>query len=241
MSKLMGLILTMIIILPGCMGEPDEDLFYGEDIVPAVPVSDFILTDHNGEYFSISDYEGKVVVVTFLFTRCPDICPIVSSNLDYLSTMLGDDYGTEVEILTITVDPWTDNSSVLSQYREQRGLHWPHLTCDVEDLEGIWSEFDVGLKTYDTDSDGDGVSDGFDSCLETPEGEEVDENGCGVETQQQDGDVTVKHHPLDYWVDHTTGTIILDKQLRQRVWWGDTDWNVELAIEDIKILISEES
>ena len=129
-----------------------------------------------------------------------------------------------------------------SQYREQRGLHWPHLTGSVEDLEDIWLEFDVGLQTYDTDTDGDGVSDGFDTCLETPEGEEVDNNGCGLETQQQeDEDVTVKHHPLDYWVDHTTGTIILDKELRQRVWWGDTDWNVELAIEDIKILMEEET
>ena len=71
---------------------------------------------------------------------------------------------------------------------------------------------------------------------------QVDNNGCGLETQQQeDEDVTVKHHPLDYWVDHTTGTIILDKELRQRVWWGDTDWNVELSIEDIKILMEEET
>ena len=122
-----------------------------------------------------------------------------------------------MEILTITVDPWTDNSSVLHNYSEQRGLHWPHLTGSVEDLEGVWLEFDVGLQTYSTDSDGDGVSDGFDTCLGTPEGEEVDNNGCGVETQQEgdEGDVSVKHHPLDYWVDHTTGTIILDKQLRQ--------------------------
>ena len=146
MNRALGLILAISIMLAGCMGGVEEDVFYGEDINPPVPVTDFILTDENGDYFSLSEYEGKVVVVTFLFTSCPDICPIVSANLDYLSDMLGDDYGTEVEILTITVDPWTDNSSVLHQYREQRGLHWPHLTGSVEDLEGIWLEFDVGLQ-----------------------------------------------------------------------------------------------
>ena len=74
----------------------------------------------------------------------------------------------------------------------------------------------------------------------TPEGEEVDDNGWGKETQQQEGDVTVKHHPLGYWVDHTTGTIIVDREMRQRVWWGDKDWVPELVIEDIMILLGEE-
>lgn len=68
----------------------------------------------------------------------------------------------------------------------------------------------------------------------------MDDRGCGVETQQEEGgDVSVKHHPLDYWVDHTTGTIIVDKQMNQRVWWGDMDWNVELALEDIMLLVDE--
>jgi cytochrome oxidase Cu insertion factor (SCO1/SenC/PrrC family) len=52
--------------------------------------------------------------------------------------------------------------------------------------------------------------------------------------------VVTNHHPLDYWVDHTTGTIIVDKQMRQRVWWGDTDWNPELVLEDILSLVEEE-
>ena len=45
--------------------------------------------------------------------------------------------------------------------------------------------FDVGLTTYDTDVDNDGVADGFDSCPDTPEGEEVDNNGCGRRPSSQ--------------------------------------------------------
>ena len=67
MNRPLGLILAISILLAGCTGGVEEDVFYGEDINPPVPVTDFILTDENGDYFSLSEYEGKVVVVTFLF------------------------------------------------------------------------------------------------------------------------------------------------------------------------------
>ena len=235
-----SLILALMILTSGCFGGGDSDIFYGEDIDPPIPVDEFILFDENGEYIAMSQFEGKVVVVAFLFTRCPDICPVVSANLAFIAAELGYLYGSEVQILTVTVDPWTDNSSILKDYSSARDLGWPHLTGELEDLEPVWLNFDVGLGiNYSIDADKDGVADGFDSCPNTPEGEEVDDNGCGVETQQPEGDATVKHHPLDYWVDHTTGTIIVDKQMRQRVWWGDTDWNPELVLEDILALVAE--
>ena len=71
-------LVLLIISSSGCLsGEVDD--FYGEDISP-IPVDDFVLVDENGETVSMSDFEGKVVVVAFLFTRCPDICPVVSAN-----------------------------------------------------------------------------------------------------------------------------------------------------------------
>jgi cytochrome oxidase Cu insertion factor (SCO1/SenC/PrrC family) len=235
-------ITTLILasMFAGCTSSGQSDIFYGEDIAPPIPVDDFELIDENGLNITMSQFQGKVVVVTFLFTRCPDICPVVSANLAFIAEELGDKFESEVQILTVTVDPWTDNSSVLNNYATTRQLTWPHLTGAVEELEPVWMNFDVGLATYNTDVDNDGVADGFDSCPDTPEGEEVDYNGCGKETQQPEGDVITSHHPLDYWVDHTTGTIIVDKQMNQRVWWGDTDWNPELVLEDIIHLIEEE-
>jgi len=241
MSRSVAWILAFtLLITPGCLSNGEIDEFYGEDINPPIAVNEFVLIDHKGEYVAMSQFEGQVVVVAFLFTRCPDICPVVSANLAFISQELGDLHGTSVQIITVTVDPWTDNSSVLGNYADVRGLSWPHLTGSVEDLEPVWMNFDVGLATYDTDIDNDGVADGFDSCPETPEGEEVDNNGCGKDTQQPDGEVVTNHHPLDYWVDHTTGTIIVDKNMEQRVWWGDTDWNPELVLEDILSLVEEE-
>ena len=229
-----------LLIAPGCLSNGEIDEFYGEDINPPIAVNDFVLIDDRGEYVTMSQFEGQVVVVAFLFTRCPDICPVVSANLAFIAQELGELYETSVQIITVTVDPWTDNSSVLGNYADVRGLSWPHLTGSVEDLEPVWMNFDVGLATYDTDLDNDGIADGFDSCPDTPEGEEADNNGCGKDTQQPDGEVVTNHHPLDYWVDHTTGTIIVDKDMNQRVWWGDTDWNPELVLEDILSLVEEE-
>ena len=238
--KFAWIVAFSLLITPGCLSDGEIDEFYGEDISPPIPVKEFVLIDEKGGNVTMSQFEGKVVVVAFLFTRCPDICPVVSANLAFIAQELGELHGTSVQIITVTVDPWTDNSTVLGNYADVRGLSWPHLTGDVEDLEPVWMNFDVGLATYDTDVDGDGVADGFDSCPDTPEGEEVDNNGCGKETQQPDGEVVTNHHPLDYWVDHTTGTIIVDKEMNQRVWWGDTDWNPELVLEDILSLVEEE-
>jgi len=241
--RVLVVLVTASIILAGCLGDGESDVFYGEDIDPSVPADDFVLVDENGDYYSLYQLQGKVIVIAFLFTRCPDICPIVSANLDFVSEELGEKFDSEVAILSITVDPWADNSSVLSAYAEQRGLNWPHLTVsdssDLTELEDVWRNFGVGLDVYNSDEDSDGVVDGFDICPGTPEGESVDDDGCGLETQQPDGDVKVMHHPLTYWVDHTTGTIIVDKQMRQRVWWGDTDWNAELVLEDIYLLLEE--
>ena len=241
MSRAIAWILAFTLLMtPGCLSNGEVDEFYGEDINPPITVNEFQLIDEKGEIVTMSQFEGQVVVVTFLFTRCPDICPVVSANLAFIAQELGDLHGTSVQILTVTVDPWTDNSSVLGNYADVRGLSWPHLTGSVEDLEPVWMNFDVGLATYDTDVDDDGVADGFDSCPDTPEGEEVDNNGCGKDTQQPDGEVITNHHPLDYWVDHTTGTIIVDKNMEQRVWWADTDWTPELVLEDILSLVEEE-
>ena len=241
MSRSIAWILSFILIItPGCLSSGEIDEFYGDDINPPIEVERRELIDTNGDIVNLSQFEGQVVVVAFLFTRCPDICPVVSANLAFVAKELGDLHGTSVQIITITVDPWTDNSSVLGNYAEVRGLSWPHLTGSYDDLAPVWMNFDLRLEAYKDDLDSDGVADIFDSCPETPEGEEVDNNGCGKDTQQPEGDVVTNHHPLDYWVEHTTGTIIVDKNMQQRVWWGDNDWNPELVLEDILSLVEEE-
>ena len=68
MSRVLAILMTASVVLAGCIGDADSDVFYGEDIDPSVPVEDFVLMDENGDYYSLSQLQGKVIVVAFLFT-----------------------------------------------------------------------------------------------------------------------------------------------------------------------------
>ena len=106
MSKnLFAILMALCFVTSGCIGNEEVDIFYGEDISPSMPAEDFTLTDEEGNEFNFYDYEGDVVVVAFLFTRCPDVCPVVSANLAYVSQLLGDLYRTEVQICLLYTSP----------------------------------------------------------------------------------------------------------------------------------------
>ena len=213
----LAILMLMTTTLAGCISNEDEvlDLFHGDDLPsddPEYAVNEFSLIKPDGNLTNLSDYEGQVLVFSFIYSRCPDVCPIVSSNLRWLSQELADDYETNFSIISVTVDPWWDTQNVLGEYADQRNLSWPHLTGDLESLEPIWESFHVGLQTYTNVSN------------ETNEGDSNNTSG--------------RHHP-DYLVDHSTATIIIDKEHKQRVRWNDLDWEPTLFAEDVQQLMEE--
>ena len=213
----LAILMLMTTTLAGCVSNEDEvlDLFHGDALPcddPENAVSEFSLVQPDGNLTNLSDYEGQVLIVSFIYSRCPDVCPIVSSNLRWLSQELADDYETNFSIISVTVDPWWDTQNVLGEYADQRNLSWPHLTGDLETLEPIWESFHVGLQTYTNVSN------------ETNEGDSNNTSG--------------RHHP-DYLVDHSTATIIIDKEHKQRVRWNDLDWEPTLFAEDVQQLMEE--
>ena len=215
---LTSLFIATTLLMSGCMGEPQiPDNFNGDDIYPAVAMDSFELINQDNLSINSSEYEDKVLIVIFMFTRCPDVCPIVSANVKWLYGALEEQERDHVEVISITVDPWSDDSATLHSYRQGMSLEWDHFTGELEHLEPVWGNFGVGLKTVASDDYG------YNST-------ESNEN------QTTEG----RHHPaFDYLVDHSTGTILVDKNGNQRVWWGDTDWVPELALQDVRQLISE--
>ena len=124
-EETIAVLLTCILLLPGCIASEDGVDLFGVEYREPPEAPDFTLFDQNGELFTLSEYEGKVVVVAFIYTSCPDICLIISANLDYIDQNL-DGYSDEVVIISVTIDPARDTISHLAEWTEQMGYDWHH-------------------------------------------------------------------------------------------------------------------
>ncbi len=91
---------------------------YKGSLLPTpIPVPDFTLTGKNGEAVSLSDFQGKVVLLYFGYTFCPDICPTTMVDLAKVQQEL-DDSGEAVQVVMISVDPVRDTPDHLAEYVE---------------------------------------------------------------------------------------------------------------------------
>lgn len=73
------------------------------------------LTDHTGKPRKLSDFQGKMVVIFFGYTQCPDVCPTVLTKMREVMSLLGKD-GEKVQVVFMTIDPERDTQALLSQY-----------------------------------------------------------------------------------------------------------------------------
>jgi len=89
--------------------------FKNTDITGADYGKDFRLTDHTGKTRTLADFQGKVVVMFFGYTRCPDVCPTTLAELKAVKEQLGED-GNRLQVLFVTVDPERDTPELLASY-----------------------------------------------------------------------------------------------------------------------------
>jgi len=79
---------------------------------------DFALTSQDGAEVTLRDFRGKVVAVSFIYTSCPDVCPMLSDKLARVQDALGSDFGSKIAFVSITTDPERDTPEVLKEYAE---------------------------------------------------------------------------------------------------------------------------
>ena len=213
----MAALLSLTLLSTGCTGMEENTLFFhGEDITPPITVEDFTLTDSTGQDWNYNTQtEGKVVVIAFLFTNCIDICPIVTENLRWVHSQLSEDEHNETQFLTITVDPWRDDAATISEWKYYRNASWPHVTTNSTDENS--ASFMTMKSVWENFAVGLAIE-------ETP----------GNETN-----TSARHHPDAYSVNHSTGTVLVDSNGVQRVWWGDNDWMIDLVLADIRTLLED--
>ena len=134
-------------LLAAC--QPDKPQFKAIDITGADYAQGFQLTDFNGRPRSLADYKGKVVVVFFGFTQCPDVCPTTMNEMAQVKKLLGTD-GDKLQVVFISIDPERDTPEVLKAYM---GSFDPTFTglyaASPEALAALAKDFKIYYKKVD--------------------------------------------------------------------------------------------
>ena len=97
--------------LPG----KQKEAFQNTDVTGLDYAKGFALTDHTGKPRTLADFKGKVVVVFFGYTQCPDVCPTTMAEMASVMQKLGP-LADQVQVLFITLDPERDTQQLLAQY-----------------------------------------------------------------------------------------------------------------------------
>ena len=118
------------------------------DITGADYARDIPLTDHNGQKRSLQDFRGKVVVVFFGYTQCPDVCPTSMQELVEVKQMLGKD-GDRLQGIFVTVDPERDTPEMLKAYMANFDPSFLALSGTPEQTAAVAKDFKIYYKKVD--------------------------------------------------------------------------------------------
>lgn len=126
----------------------DKPKFSAIDISGAEYAQGFELTDHNGQVRHLSDFKGKIVVMFFGYTQCPDVCPTSMSELAEVKKALGKD-GDRLQGLFVTVDPQRDTPEVLKAYMANFDPTFLALYTTPDKLAELAKDYKVYYKKVD--------------------------------------------------------------------------------------------
>ncbi|MEY4694606.1 MAG: hypothetical protein RLZZ95_1055 [Pseudomonadota bacterium] len=123
----------------------DKPAFRAVDITGADYAQGWELTDQNGQVRTLKDFAGKVVVVFFGFTQCPDVCPTAMQEMVEAKQLLGAD-GARLQSVFITVDPERDTPELLKAYMANFGADFVALRPTPEQLPKVTKDFKIYFK-----------------------------------------------------------------------------------------------
>ena len=204
---------ALSLLLVGCgLGEQQTE-FNGTVLKGTDPSPQFSLTNHVGQPVSLDSLQGRVVVLTFLYTYCPDVCPIITTQLRDVQQELADD-SSRVEFVAISVDPERDTVEAAQEYLDRWKLanEWQYLVGDRETLAPVWQSYFV------------------DPYAEDPGGE--------TPTPEPRGAVDALSAAIAerYLVIHSAPVFLIDSEGRRRVVFTSPLEPVEI-VQDIRTLL----
>lgn len=127
---------------------PAGPKFTAIDITGADYAKDFALTDHNGQARTLKDFQGKVVMMFFGYTQCPDVCPTSMAEMAEIKKLLGKD-GDRIQCLFVSVDPERDKPEMLKAYMENFDPSFLALYTTPEKTAALAKDYKVYYKKVD--------------------------------------------------------------------------------------------
>jgi protein SCO1/2 len=145
--------LTMVVMLgvAACGGTSGRGSDGGERLIGTDlgqhPSPGFALTDHRGQAVSLTDLRGRAVALTFVYTSCPDVCPLIASALRAGYEQLDPAVQERVALVAITVDPERDTPAALRAFSAAHRLddnpNWYALTGERAALATVWEGYGI--------------------------------------------------------------------------------------------------
>lgn len=135
-----GLVFLGMLLLAGC--QPTSQGLVGTDITGADFANQFQLTDHQGQSRTLSDFKGKVTVIFFGYTHCPDVCPTTMADLAKAMKLLENE-ADQVQVLFITLDPERDTKDVLAKFVPSFNPRFLGLFGDAKQTEDALKNFKI--------------------------------------------------------------------------------------------------
>ena len=122
--------------------------FTSVDVTGADYAKGFEVSDHNGQVRHLTDFAGKVVVMFFGYTQCPDVCPTTMADMAEIKKSLGKD-GERLQVLFVTVDPERDTPELLKAYMQNFDPSFVALVPTLQQLPKLTADFKIYYKKVD--------------------------------------------------------------------------------------------
>jgi len=137
------IVVVTVIQQHNSVGIPNGSSLHGTDLAGA-PAPNFRLTDQSGNQISLQQFKGKPVVLTFLYTHCPDVCPLTAERLHSTMLELGKD-AHNVGVLAVSTDPKRDDLAAALHFSQQHQMtnYWHYLIGTQQQLSPVWSSYSI--------------------------------------------------------------------------------------------------
>jgi protein SCO1/2 len=135
--------------LPGNVHSKTVAGFAGQTLSPRRPAPSVAgLRNYLGERVSLNRYRGKAVFVTFLYTHCPDVCPLMTAELHNTLERLGPGRSKQLQIVAVSVDPKGDTRQTVTHFVNEHGMtgRMKYLIGNAHELGPVWEAWNVGSE-----------------------------------------------------------------------------------------------